>query len=297
MNRMNRMNRHLARMLLCIGLALGMAVAAVASGESASAVATVTVGLWNLNEAPGAQTAIDSSGNRQNGTVGSLVQTGVNGGDPHRFPTRGAGPAAPHPVLVPNNTPLKPGARDFFVPVRVRAARAAGHGVRKGPDGAAGDFSVQVRFRTTRAASNVVQKGQAGTAGGYWKVEIHNGLATCLFRGGNDQQRAVLSTTQVNNGAWHTVRCDRTADSVAIIIDGVRQKSLTGPSGSVANTWELAIGGEARWHEATRGWGGLGGSVANTWELAIGGKSRCNETTVGCDAFAGDIDYVRILKG
>src|SRR3954468_12710627 len=87
MNRMNRMNRHLARMLLCIGLALGMAVAAVASGESASAVATVTVGLWNLNEAPGAQTAIDSSGNRQNGTVGSLVQTGVNGGTAYRFPT------------------------------------------------------------------------------------------------------------------------------------------------------------------------------------------------------------------
>lgn len=236
------MNRHLARMLLCVGLALGMAVAAVASGESASAVATVTVGLWNLNEAPGAQTAIDSSGNRQNGTVGSLVQTGVNGGTAYRFPTGAAVPAAPHLVIVPNSARLNPGA---------------------------GDFSVQVRFRTTRAASNVVQKGQAGTAGGYWKVEIHNGLATCLFRGGNDQQRAVLSTTQVNNGAWHTVRCDRTANSVAIIIDGVRQKSLTGPSGS----------------------------VANTWELAIGGKSRCNGTTVECDAFAGDIDYVRILKG
>src|SRR4051812_39426471 len=84
---MNRMNRHLARMLLCVGLALGMAVAAVASGESASAVAMVTVGLWNPNEAPGAQTAIDSSGNRQNGTVGSRVQTGVNGGTAYRFPT------------------------------------------------------------------------------------------------------------------------------------------------------------------------------------------------------------------
>src|SRR3954452_21933461 len=103
MNRMNRMNRHLARMLLCVGLALGMAVAAVASGESASAVATVTVGLWNLNEAPGAQTAIDSSGNGQKGTGGSRAQPGVNGGTAYRFPPGRAAPPAPHLVIVPNS--------------------------------------------------------------------------------------------------------------------------------------------------------------------------------------------------
>src|SRR4051812_50168143 len=110
MNRMNRMNRHLARMLLCVGLALGMAVAAVASGESASAVATVTVGLWNLNEAPGAQTAIDSSGNRQNGTVGSLVQTGVNGGTAHPVPPGAGAPPPPPPGIRPHKPPPDPRA-------------------------------------------------------------------------------------------------------------------------------------------------------------------------------------------
>ncbi len=42
---------------------------------------------------------------------------------------------------------------------------------------------------------------------------------------------------------------------------------------------------------------GLSGTVNNTWELAIGGKSRCNQVDVGCDFFAGDIDYVRVMKG
>jgi len=235
------MKRRLARMLLSVGLALALAIGVVASGGPASAAATVTVGLWNLNEASGARTAVDSSGNGQHGRVGSLVQTGVNSRTAYRFPSGTAAPAAPHLVIVPNSARLNPGG---------------------------GDFSVEVRFRTTRAASNVVQKGQAGTAGGYWKVELHKGHATCLFRGGNGHQVAAGSTTRVDNGAWHTVRCDRTANSVAIVVDGVRQRSTAGSSGS----------------------------VANTLELAIGGKSRCNQTTVGCDFFTGDIDYVRVLK-
>lgn len=219
-----------------IGIALCTAVVGVAGAGGASAVATTTVGLWNFNERSGP--AIDSAGTQQNGTVGRLVQ---RTGSVYRFPTSRSLPAADHLVIVGNNAVLNPGT---------------------------GDFAVAVRFRTARAASNVVQKGQATTAGGYWKVEIHNGFAACLFRDGSGRQRAVVSTSKVNNGVWHTVRCDRTPSSVWITVDGTRQRTSTGATGT----------------------------IANTLEMAIGGKSRCNETTVGCDFYAGDIDSVRIWK-
>jgi hypothetical protein len=131
------------------------------------------------------------------------------------------------------------------------------------------DFAVTVRFKTARVASNVVQKGQAGTSGGYWKVEIHNGLATCQFHGSTGQQRAVLSKSRVDNAVWHTVRCDRTASGVSISVDGTRQRTLSGPTGF----------------------------IANTLQMSIGGKSQCNQSTVGCDFFAGEISYVRVQKG
>jgi hypothetical protein len=230
------MNRQMKRAVVSVGLALGMVITGTAFAESASAVATTTVGLWNFNERSGP--AVDSAGSPQNGTVGRLVQ---RTGSVYRFPTSTSLPPADHLVVVGNNAQLNPGSSDF---------------------------AVTVRFKTARVSSNVVQKGQATTAGGDWKVEIHNGLATCLFRGSGGQ-RAVLSTSRVNNGVFHTVRCDRTSSAVSITVDGTRQRTLMGSTGS----------------------------IANTLEMAIGGKSRCNEDTVGCDFFAGDIDYVRVQKG
>ena len=125
-----------------------------------------------------------------------------------------------------------------------------------------------MRFKTGRAASNVTQKGQATTTGGYWKVEIHNGLATCLFKDGSGRQRAVLSTSRVDNGVFHTVRCDRTSSKVWITVDGKVQRTITGATSN----------------------------IANASPLAIGGKAGCNPPKVGCDFFAGQIDYVRIQK-
>ena len=218
-------------------LALFVALAtAVGFATPASATATTTVGLWNFSERSGP--AIDSAGSPQNGTVGRLIQ---RNGSTYRFPTTQGLPANDHLVIVGNNNVLNPGTSDF---------------------------AVTVRFKTARVNSNVVQKGQAATSGGFWKVEIHNGLATCQFQGSSGH-RAVLSTTRVDNAVWHTVRCDRTASGVSISVDGTRQRTLSGPTGFIANT------------------------VA----MAIGGKSQCNQTTVGCDFFAGEISYVRVQKG
>lgn len=41
---------------------------------------------------------------------------------------------------------------------------------------------------------------------------------------------------------------------------------------------------------------GSGGTVANSWNLTIGGKGRCDQRRTGCDYFSGDVDYVRVEK-
>jgi concanavalin A-like lectin/glucanase superfamily protein len=73
----------------------------------------------------------------------------------------------------------------------------------------------------------------------------------------------------MNNGAWHTVRCVRTATSVTMYVDGKQT------SRSARRT----------------------GNVNNTMPWTVGGKPNCNGSTVDCDYFAGDVDYVRLTKG
>lgn len=232
------MHRHLKRALFSLALAVCTAVIAVASAGSASAVATTTVGLWNFNEAAGARVAADSSGFGQRGTVGADIRTG---GGIYRFPAV-SGVRQQHLVIVGNTARLNPGSSEY---------------------------AVTVRFRTNRALSNIVQKGQATVAGGFWKIEVSSGKPKCLFRAGNGTQRGVGSSVRVDNGAFHTVRCERNAGSTRIIVDNVVRGSTTG----------------------------FTSSISNTWSLVVGGKSSCNGSTVTCDYFVGDIDYVRVQKG
>jgi hypothetical protein len=229
---------HLKRAVFTLALALCTAVITVASAGSASAVANTTVGLWNYNEAAGARVAVDSSGFNQRGTVGSDIRTG---GGIYRFPAV-SGVRTQHLVVVPSTARLNPGSSEY---------------------------AVTVRFKTTRSLSNVVQKGQATVAGGFWKVEVAGGRAKCLFRAGNGTQRGVGSSVRVDNGAWHTVRCERNAGSTRVLVDGVVRGSTTGFSSS----------------------------ISNSWAVVTGGKSSCNNGSVTCDYFVGDIDYVRIQKG
>jgi hypothetical protein len=200
-----------------------------------------------MNEGPGATTAVDSSGNGLSGIVGSHVQTGValtGGGTGYRFPylkpnTPPADPA--HLVTIPHNDRLNPGT---------------------------GNFAVEFRMRTTHSFGNVIQKGQAGSPGGYWKFQQPSGKISCLFRGSAGSSTASSGTVRVNDGAWHTVRCERTSSSVVMRVDGV----VTG-----------------RNFNAT-------GSIANTKPLTIAGKLNCDQINITCDYFAGDIDYVTIQR-
>jgi hypothetical protein len=110
---------------------------------------------------------------------------------------------------------------------------------------------------------------QEGTAlpGGYWKFQQPSGKIACLFRGsGGSSTASAGSTVRVNDGNWHTVRCERTSSMVTMIIDGV----VTG-----------------RNRNAT-------GNISNTRPVTIAGKGNCDQVEITCDYFSGDIDYVRI---
>lgn len=214
--------------------------------STAGAAADNTVALYQMNEAPGAAVLVDSSGNGLNGLVGADVTTGAtyNGATGHRWAN-----------LEPNG-PREQG-RITNVP----------HDARLNPG--TDEFAFTIRYRTTRSFGNIVQKGQSGAPGGYFKMENPTGEPRCLFRGADGSQRGVTAGRKLSDGEWHTVRCERRADSVAMYIDGVYVARNAGPTGT----------------------------IANDWPLSIGGKFSCNPPNVTCDYFAGDIDYLRIESG
>jgi Laminin G domain len=235
------MHRRLAAVAVVLAGLVALAVPAHAAIDQ-------PVATWQMNEPAGATTMVDSSGNGINGSIGAHVQTGValsGGGTGYRFPflqpnTPPADPA--HLVVVKNNARLNPGS---------------------------GNFAVELRMRTTHSFGNVIQKGQAGSAGGYWKFQQPSGKITCLFRGSLGSSTGTSGTVRVNDGAWHTVRCERTSSSVVMTVDGVVTSRNHNPTGT----------------------------ISNTRPMTIAGKLNCDQVNVTCDYFAGDIDYVKIQTG
>ncbi len=221
--------------------------APLAVTSPAQAVATRTVAFWSMDESPGTTSLLDSSGNGRNGTIGADVRPGTlhEGATGHRFATVLPAEQKEYPAhvnRVPHHTELNPDS---------------------------GDFSVEIRYRTDYPFGNIIQKGQGTAAGGYWKVEGPEGKPRCLFRGGNGASRTGYTNTRIDDGRWHTIRCNRTSSYVEMYVDGVRTSRLTGPTGN----------------------------IANTAGVSIGGKGVCDGVRVTCDYFVGDIDYVRLQKG
>ena len=120
-----------------------------------------------------------------------------------------------------------------------------------------------VRLRTTSPQGNVLQKGQSAAVGGYMKIDMDEGRVACVYLGSAGSSH-VRSAESVADGAWHELRCVRTANEVVLSIDG-------------------AVVDRQR---------GAMGEVANEWPVTIAGKGSCNQVTVGCDYFSGDIDRV-----
>jgi hypothetical protein len=226
---------------LLVVVAAGAVV--VGAAQPAQAAANTPVAVWEMNEASGSRVLVDSGGNGLNGNIGTEVITGqlVDGATAFRFPrlTPNTPPAHPeHLVTIPDDDRLDPGTRDF---------------------------AVTVRMRTTAKFGNIIQKGQSGTKGGYFKFQNPNGVVKCLFRGSLGQA-GVGSGRPINDGQWHTVRCERTATGVTMTVDGVVTGRRNSPTGN----------------------------ISNTWPVSIGGKVFCDQIEITCDYYAGLIDRVQI---
>jgi hypothetical protein len=196
---------------------------------------------WRMDESAGATTLIDSSGNGFHGVMGSAVEIGRKDGSStfHRWPYISSR-ALPVPARlhVMNQAALNPGT---------------------------GDYAVEIRFRGTVNDGNITQKGQSGNSGGMWKIELHSGYPTCLFRGSSGNG-GIRVSTKVTDGKWHVLRCERRATQVVMVLDGV-------------------IVGRKQ---------GATGNISNNANVVIGGKQTCDSVTIECDYYRGDLDYVRI---
>jgi len=227
---------------------ISVAAAALLASTSGAAGAAPDheVALWTMNERPGATTMRDVTGHGFDGQIGRDVAVGIKFGDRTAYGFERLEPDTPpsrpgHLVIVPDHPTLDPGTRDY---------------------------AIDLRLRTKDHFGNIIQKGQATVRGGSYKLQIPNGRVQCWFRG-SATSVLVTAPQPINDGQWHTVRCERTHDGVTLAVDGSVVAKRPG--------WT--------------------GAIDNTWPVAIGGKTQCNQVKVGCDYFAGDIDYVALDAG
>ena len=209
---------------------------------SAGAAATQTVALYQLNEPAGASVMVDSSGN---GSERHHRRRGDHRGDVLRSDR------APLPYVTPDVPPARPERIDN-VP----------HDARLNPGTT--DFAFTIRMRTTAASATSSRRAsptrRAATSS--WRTPAESPPACSAAR----TARGVSAGRDLNDGEWHTIRCERTATGVSMTVDGTVVARLTGPTGS----------------------------ISNTWPLSIGGKYECDQINVTCDYFVGDIDWIRI---
>ncbi len=240
-------NRRGTRMATVIAVVAASAGALVASPQVAKA-ALVVVADYRMDEntiGPD-RLMVDSGPLGLDGRIGDSIQVGSIGagvsGYQWAFTPPDTGPEDPERLaVIDNDENLNPGTAEF---------------------------AIEFRYRTTRSFGNIAQKGQSNTDGGYWKIEQPDGKVTCLFRHNQSNDVAVTSPVRTNDGAWHTIRCERRGTFVRMLIDGTEV---------VRNNKTV-------------------GSIANSFPLTIGGKVNCNQVFVGCDYFTGAIDYLKVEK-
>ncbi len=106
-------------------------------------------------------------------------------------------------------------------------------------------FGVAVKLTRFQALgdSNLVQKGFYNTPGGQYKLQLADGVPSCVVFGGRGRL-IVESTKSVADGSWHALSCRRTRGAVALRVDRRLVGRLTGRTGLVANDQPLRVGGK-----------------------------------------------------
>ncbi|MBV9526823.1 LamG-like jellyroll fold domain-containing protein [Sphingomonas sp.] len=156
----------------------------------------------------------DSSGKGNDGTMNNVVTSG--GG----FVFDGSSSY----VIVPNSPTLNPGTSNF-------------------------SYTVQVQTNVMPASGkdyDLMRKGLSTTSGGEFKVEIEYsggiGRALCVIKDGGGKSGSVTGTTNVVDGALHTITCTKKSDRVVLKIDSLDARKKYVTLGKISNTAPLLIG-------------------------------------------------------
>jgi hypothetical protein len=225
----------------------GLVMAVVLVGAASVGIASASgakIAEWEMNEGPRATTMHDSSGSNIDGEIGSRVVTDVvvDGRTGYRWPAIDHDVANREHLVTVESSRLNPGR---------------------------GDFAVIVRFSTAqRHHHHLIQKGNSGAAGGMWKIPMKEGRVGCTFVGSRDMVGIWSRETELWDGEWHTVRCERRSTGVTVIVDGGEPKT-------------------------NRKWTG---KIANTWPTSIGGKWSCRVPDIHCDYYVGLIDRIVVKR-
>jgi hypothetical protein len=92
-----------------------------------------------------------------------------------------------------------------------------------------------------------MRKGTSGTKGGEYKLEIVNGnglgKAFCLLKDGSGVSASVKGTTNVADGALHTLTCTKTATGLTLAVDTLppRTKKVAAGLGSISSSAPLTF--------------------------------------------------------
>ena len=206
------------------GLAAAGTLMLCLSHPTPAPAASTAVLALELNEGPGASTAVDSSGSGRHGAIGShVVMDGVVASFDRHGPTEGVAYRNEHLIVVPDATDasLDPGR---------------------------GNFTVEVRFAYSESdlsgeTPNLLQKGYSNTSGGQVKLQFSRGRIRCTFATSQGTASAT-SPRSVADGGWHVVRCTRTSTSLTLHVDGTLADRRVAATGALDNNKPWTVGGK-----------------------------------------------------
>ena len=203
-----------SRMLRLVPPLTAVAAVVVLAGPAFAA----TAAHWAMDEPPESTVMIDDSGNGNNGTLENVV---ANGG----FYTFNGTTSR---VVVPDNPngSLDPRTTDFSYSATVRTTIV--------PDDVVGDY-------------DLLRKGLGSTKGGYFKVELYPNSANTKARAlcqaqGSTGAAKLVGSTNLADGAWHTILCEKKPSAFNMYVDGVLKGTKAVTIGSIANSAPLTLG-------------------------------------------------------
>jgi Concanavalin A-like lectin/glucanases superfamily len=188
----------------------GVAVIGAALAQTGVAAGSTVVALWHMNETSGTK-MVDSSGNGHTGTLHSVTlgAAGVSG-KAYTFTGNSY-------VSVPNSTALNPGSANITI-----------------------SFSLKTTNLPTSGDYDLVRKGDYPAQN--YKVELlKSGAIQCTFQGSSSRHNAT-GGSGLNNGAWHSVQCIKTASQIETVVDGKVVATTSATVGSISNTSTVDIG-------------------------------------------------------